>query len=382
MSSSVVLSVLIIGGGATGSIIASTLGKLSKTSALWEKSTSTGRISHSIARKSASGSVADLGAQYFTLGRSTRSEGDTCLGELLKAGILLPMGAPLSGEATRHKGYSHLVAPLGAGSVIRYFRDKAIAAGVTCHEATRLTSLNAVVAPGAKEGSPLIWRAEAECGRVSFAHKVVLTVPAPQLPALQGDALRVALAQPTVVDALSTVTYDTRLALALFYSPTDAHRMSEIAPWTGHFIDNDPIVRYLSYETRKRIVGGGGNTSDFPCLVVHSTASFGALHETSLDVGRAVETTMMSSTYNNLATITGVHDVSTLPQPIETRVHRWRYAQVTKRANIPLTDASLIISNSPTLILAGDYLSSTGNFSGACESAADATKALEIVPTS
>ena len=403
-----VLSVLIIGGGATGSVLASTLGALSSTSALWEKSTSTGRVSHSTARGAASGGIADLGAQYFTMGRATRGEGDLRLKELCTAGILVPMSCSIAGEAPRHAGFANFVAPNGAGSVIRFYRDRAAAAGVACHESTRLATLDTVKdpSPDTPFDAPLLWRAESECGRVALSRRVVLTVPAPQLPALRGVKYQAALTAPSVALALQGVTYDTRLALAVYFSPSDMPKMDLLCPWSARFVDGDAIVRFVSYETRKRTAGvlpASNATATAPapapttapapapatatatatatapaitpCLVVHSTATYGATHETTPDVARVVESDMLTATFKALAACAGV-DPSTLPTPIETRVHRWRYGQVTKRANIPLSQAALVISNSPTLILAGDYLSVSSNFSGACESAADALAAF------
>lgn len=385
-----VLSVLIIGGGVTGSVLSSTLTALSSSSELWEKSRSTGRVSHSVARGAAAGALADLGAQYFTLGRSTRSDGDSRLLELEKAGVLARLApGSLSGEAARHSGFTHLVAPNGAGSIVRYYRGLGLANGVVLREAMRLVSLDSVRTPGGGDDAPLIWRAESECGHVAFSRKVVLTVPAPQLHGLRGAALRLALDAPHVKDAVAAARYDTRIALALFFSALDAQTLSNALPWTGHFVppESSSIIRYLSFETRKRSVPSATTSAaaaaaapqlHFPCVVAHSTAPYGEKHADTPDFARVLEHELVGATLDELAKSAKM-DRSAFPVPIETRVHRWKYAQVLKSAaskpSAPAA-AALVASSSPPLILAGDYLAESGNVVGACESACDAAALL------
>jgi len=362
------LSVLIIGGGATGAQLGALLAgsRLAASSALWEKSSSTGRISHSRARGAAAGAVADLGAQFFTAGGS--AAGDAALAALEAARVLAPLPAPIEGASARHAGARNLVAPRGAGAVVRFFRDAAAAAGVAVVPDTRLVSLEA--APGG------LWRAEAACGRVALARAVVLTLPAPQVRGVGGAALAAALAP--LAPALAAVAYSARIALALYFAPRDAAALAAAAPWCGLFVEGS-TVRYLSNEARKRGAGGGGGPdapagfgAGPPAVVAHSTVAFGALHAETPNVEAAVGADFTAAALAALAA--RAPPGAAVPVPIETRLHRWKFSQVTAR--MPGERAALLVPAAAPLVLAGDYLAREGNFSGTAESAAAARELL------
>lgn len=361
-------SVLIIGGGLTGSLCASKLGALSASSALWEKSTNTGRVSDSKPRRdgpAVHSCAVDLGAQYF----SSSAHAASPLAELRAAGVLVPLPASeMRGVALRHAGGEHFVAPAGASSVVRFFRARAAAAGVAVRERAQLVSLDAVRESDA-DGARLLWRAEDADGGVALARTVVLSIPAPQVLALRGAGLARALAPQRA--SLEAVRYSARIALALHWPQSAAAVLATLAPWTARFVDpaepGGDVVRYLSYESRKREGAAAASHPSTAALVAHSTVAYGAKHFDTPDVDSALRDELVTAT---LAALTGSASAEHgLPAPAEIKVHRWKYSQVTERAQWPAAAALLGGDGTPPLILCGDYAAHEGNFSGAVESA-------------
>jgi predicted NAD/FAD-dependent oxidoreductase len=381
-------AVLVIGGGATGSRLASQLESLglSLSSALWEKSTNTGRISDSKPRRdgaAANSCAVDLGAQYFSSSPRTLA----ALAELRAAAVLSPLHASeMCGVAARHAGGEHYVAPAGASSVVRFYRARAAAAGIVIRERAQLVSLDAVRDSG-DAGSPrLLWRAEDAEGGVAFARAVVLSIPAPQALALRGAGLARALAPLRA--SLEAVRYSTRIALALHWPLAAAPALAALAPWTVRFVDpTEPggdVIRYLSFESRKRARGDGDGSvaaaggvaavlsapPPTAAFVAHSTVAYGARHVDTPDIESAVREEMVSAA---LAALTGggAGGAPPLPAHSEVRVHRWKFSQVTERAQWPAAAARAggDEEGTPPLVLCGDYAGSDGNFSGALESA-------------
>ena len=87
------VQLLIIGGGLTGSLLASLLPPaLAASAALWEKSTNAGRFATAVARGSGAPALADLGAQYLT---AFDEPSAAALAEAHAAGVLarVPPGA-------------------------------------------------------------------------------------------------------------------------------------------------------------------------------------------------------------------------------------------------------------------------------------------------
>ncbi len=396
-----IVPVLVVGGGATGALLAAALAAARGPAAgvaLWEKSSSTGRVSHSAARGAGAGALADLGAQYF----SEPPPGDASAGaraararlaELVAARVLAPLAADaLAGVAARHAGGVHHVAPRGAGSVVAHFRDAAARGGVAVALDRRLVSLEAVrggggggaagseagVAADGEAGGALLWRAEDESGAAVLARAVVLTIPAPQVLGLRGAALGAALAP--VAPALRAVAYSSRIALALHFDAAARAALDALAPWTGAFCDaaeGGGVVRYLSYETRKREAGGGA-AGGAPTLVAHSTVEYGARHAATPDFRAALLGEMSDAALGALAARAGVAR-DALPRAADARVHRWLYSQVTARfaPDAPAPGALLLQApDHAPLVLAGDYMAAVGNFGGAAESAEEAARLL------
>jgi hypothetical protein len=220
--------------------------------------------------------------------------------------------------------------------------------------------------------------------------------------------------------ALKAVTYSTRLVLALYFPESSQALFEERVPWFGRFVNRDEpggdVIRYLSFETMKRRVvisttsGSVGDNSQgdksqgegkgvCPSFISHSTVEYGAAHENDEDYKMALEGVLVRSTLQSLAKAIGLSE-SDLPPPVEARVHRWKYSQVTRA--IAMTDefeyttalaadggdgkgdketAALLIQGgpvlgedkkeallSPPLFLAGDYFTSS-NLAGCLKSA-------------
>ena len=394
--------VLIVGGGLTGSSLAAQLPReLLRRATVLEKSGSPGRVAVSLPRGAAKGSAAaDLGAQYFTA-YDARSAAEL---EALEArGIVARMPRDsISGARAGSDAHAHYVARSGgtARVVDDHFMRSAEEAGASVRRHTRLEALfkergrwRAVLAPGEKGGAAAAAPAAEDD---LFFDAVVLTIPAPQVLQLGGD-VPAALAASGAAARLASVAYSSRLVLAL-YLPPSAAALWAACPWVGRFVARDEpggaVVRYLSFESRKRRLGGdedgeggeggGGDAragEDCIAFVAHSTVEFGALHENTPDFQAALAPQLVEAACAALAHAAGL---PALPAaPVETRLHRWKYSQVVPSSEIKGGEGdeagAIAVSTEPLLILAGDYVT-TSNLAGCLRSAAAAAALIGPSP--
>lgn len=406
---------LICGAGPTGTNLASnlstSLSSVYSQITVWEKSSSPGRFAVNTPRGAAAsgGAICDLGAQYFTA-YDTRT--NQYLSSLQLRGKVAKLGQNTIIGARGFDEHPQYVSISGSASIVNDSLDQASLLGVKVQKNKRLVALNAI--PSVTESGPdqstckSVWRATDEDGNDSIFDDVALTIPAPQVLQLKGNVSNV-LENSGVGKALKSVAYSTRLVLALYFPESAQALFEEKVPWFGRFVNRDEpggdVIRYLSFESRKRYIGREGIQGESkhfcPSFISHSTVEYGAAHENDEDYKKALEGVLVQSTLKSLAKAIGLRE-SDLPSPIETRVHRWKYSQVSRAIAIEKFEfttvlgadggdghgekdsAALLIQNSPLqveveegkletlpsppLVLAGDYFTSS-NLAGCLKSA-------------
>ena len=396
--STVVSDLLIVGGGCTGSLIASLLGTAVSKTCLWEKSASPGRLSSGTGRGAASGCTYDLGAQYFTAFDGASGE---ALAQAEAAGVLsvLPKNS-IGGEREATALLSNYFAPNGSASLAAHYLAGAVSRGLQYEPKRRLARL------GVENG---LWQATDESGRESLFRACVLTLPPPQVLELGGEAFQAVLDASGAREALSRVTFSSRFALALHFEPGslgyfDARLPGR--PWLGRYISPQQagggVLRYLSFETRKRPPPGGaeaggaaaGEAALCPTFLVHSSVEFGAAHAAATPEAEALlEAAALAALGESLqgqggggagAASDAAAGAPALPALVGKRLHRWKFSQVLQGppAGLAAEGALLLqglplggaLGASPPLILAGDGMAGRSNFSACYASAAAAVK--------
>ena len=412
------------------------------TTLLLEKSNNVGRMASSTARGEAASSITDSGAQYFTCldGPSTEA-----LRVLAGKGVVsqLPPHC-IQGERPPYTTYASYGAPGGAGSVVSHYLTEAVSRGLTYRKNTRVMSLEAAPQPshlggggGSGSGGGLLgWLCTTDQGEETWAPSVVLTIPGPQVLQLQGDTFQAVLTASGARAALSRVTFSSRFALAFhFPAATWEAFATRIPPTTsfGRYIGaGDPggkYLRYLSFETHKRRLPSFSSSSTtttstattaattpiIPSFVAHSSIQYG---EATPQATPEVQALLLESALEALAAWGGFASPADLPAPpIEPRLHRWKYSQVTHGPRAgkegeeeegdwvkefvvasrgggggggvegegtatppsPTTPSSYLIQGvplsvgpSPPLILAGDWVTGQSNFAACLRSASGA----------
>ena len=379
----------IIGGGPTGALLASFINTLFPASSVFviDKGRELGgRMSTNRASHAGFKGQADHGAVYITqLSPSCRPS----IGELQRAGLLEPMKT--AAVQNERKSLPNFVASKGIQTLPLHFLH---ASGASVLTSTKISSL--------EKGDK--WRAKTEDGQTHEFDAVISTIPAPQLLQLVGDVPGILAATPGLVDALKSVRYSSRYALICYFDPVHRSSIDALLPYSGRYVqpDEDDVIRYISYDTRKR-EGDAAAPTAFPeghdghpaaelvSLVFHTSVSFGAEH---LEADK--EATGRIVLERVLRLLPG------LPEPVRTKSHRWRYSQVTqtcpplpseagaRAAQVSSDNSSspaghdalgsygvgaLLACAQPPLILAGDSFSQS-HFDGCVYSAQEAARLL------
>lgn len=246
--------------------------------------------------------------------------GDVVCDELLKASVLIPFTGRIVGD--KHKSMhieEHYIAPQGMSSVCKYFLDSVKA---SVHFKYRLKTID--VDSIAKK---VVCRTE--CGMEESFDGVVLTLPVPQLLQLDGN-----LHSMLDTVTLSTVSYSSRFALALFYSADTAVDHN----WTAQYCEH-PVVRFLCWDHLKK-----GAVDPRPVLLVHSSVAFGVEHASSAE---ELVTGLLLKGVTEL--------LPSLPQPLHSRLQKWRYSQVINK--FPGSNDMLVVSHDPLVMVTGDSFS-------------------------
>ncbi|XP_062833553.1 renalase isoform X3 [Anolis carolinensis] len=237
--------VLIVGAGLTGSVCAALLRaefppeRLSRI-ALWDKARGAGgRMATSRGERDPR-CTADLGAQYLTLGDPKHR---SFYEDLLTHGILKPLTALVEGMVMK-KGTENFVTPQGISSIVKHYLKKSAGADIFYdHQVTQLYL---------RDGK---WEVCVNTGSSVQFDVVILTMPVPQILQLQGDIGN--LINKSQRQQLESVSYSSRYALGLFY---EAGTQIDV-PWAAQYISNNPCIRFISIDNKKRNIGSAFTNS-------------------------------------------------------------------------------------------------------------------------
>jgi renalase len=190
-------------------------------------------------------------------------------------------------------------------------------------------------------------------GYVASYDAVVITIPVPQMLALDGISPLLDLRQK-LTENLKTVSYSSRYAVALHF---DSNFIIPV-PWTAKYVSDNSIIRFVCWDSKKRNPSSG----TAPSLLVHSTVEFALEH---LEEEREkVEDIIVTQTQMLFPW---------LPKPLWSRCHRWRYSQVTN--SYPGKPGFLTIAKYPPVVVCGDGFTQS-NFDGCVESAEKVVNAV------
>lgn len=306
------------------------------------------------------------------------------------AGVLRPLDGLILGLKERHKSLKSYVAPVGVSSIAKHYIDRSKAKLKTgkrlvsiemvapAPEATAdATSSDAPAAsidadsnpvvdleePSARKVSPATasapapaaapgpqWLVKCEDGSSEVYDAVVITTPVPQILSLGGD-LPALLEGSGALPGLKAVQYSSRYTLVLYFGPSDWARVQSLFPYTGRYVSSEESdsIRWIGVDSAKRGVmpvpatagttgtgaaGGAGSDSAAaagsaataapapePCasVVLQTSIEFGAMY---LDTEPDKVEPIILDQLRRL--------VPGLPEPVETKCHRWRYSQVVK----------------------------------------------------
>jgi predicted NAD/FAD-dependent oxidoreductase len=372
--------ILIIGSGPTGCYIANLLSKHASSSSLsiqlWDKGRSCGgRMTTSISRGPTSFWRADTGAQYFT-------ETNELLGSIYKglvdAGSLRPLTGPIHGQSLEQQNKLNFVAINGVSSVPAYFLSEC-GDSVSTHQSTKVVS---IASSGGRSnnveglsGNNETWTVNAERHRADGTLEmireifdvVIVTVPSKQVVPLFSNSFEL---PSHVKNRLDKTTYSCRFVLTLYFALEDKETLEREFPYVGYYVDRsqDGVIRYISFDSKKR-----NNPEESPSLVIHTSVSYGRKHENE------AHALLLDEMYDHFKAL-----FPKVPFPVQKKTHKWKFSQVeTPYEKVPDTDPCgaakcQVVSNSPLLVLAGDYFS-VSNLGGCVESATDAVATLKII---
>jgi len=340
------MKLLVVGGGATGSVIVHLLSKSNVASRLtlsvWEKARGVGgRMS---THRFEGDVLADMGAQYITVPWNSNKPStassifNESLQELLYSNTLIPFNGSIENEVSSRELQKNFVAPGGINRIVKHFINNS-KAQVSFN--TKLVSLDVC-----KEGVKCSTDDKSE-----IFDGVVLTIPLPQVGTIQGDLGTSLKAHEKV---FSDVEYSSRYAVAFTY------KLSTPLPftWSSKYFQDD-IIRYVSCETRKR----GAMETTTPVLTIHTSVPFGVNH---LGDDKDEVTKMVQSRL--LVLIPG------LPPPVDSYCVRWRYSQV--RRQVCGSNGYLIVQHSPMVVLTGDAFTHS-NLEGSFKAAEATVRMIE-----
>lgn len=277
--------------------------------------------------------TADLGAQYITVTPDYAQKHKIFHDELLAQGILKPLNAMVEGMVVNDGSYN-LVTPQGISSIVKHYLKQSGADVFYEHHVTHINL----------QGDK--WKVCRKTGPPEAFDAVILTMPVPQILQLQGDIAK--LIKENQRQQLETVSYSSRYALGLFY---EAGTQIDV-PWAAKYITNNPCVRFISIDNKKRNVE---SSRVAPSLVVHTSVPFGIQH---LQEEKEVIQPLI---LKELHTI-----LPNLPKPVNIKCQKWRYSQVTDA--FPDSPGQITLHSEPALLCGGDGFTHS-NFDGCTKSA-------------
>uniref|UniRef100_A0A7M5WQ83 Amine oxidase domain-containing protein n=1 Tax=Clytia hemisphaerica TaxID=252671 RepID=A0A7M5WQ83_9CNID len=318
--------VLIVGAGVTGSYVASIIAKhygSSKVAVeLWDKGRGIGGRMSTSRMSRDSKLTCDLGAQYFSVTKQYWEKHKSVHEDLLANDILRPLTSRVENMKKSEEGTQHFVAPKGSASIPKYFISKSEAVIKT---STLLKQIdfhdNKAVAMGDSDDV------------ICHADVVVVTIPTPQILNLKGDFENII---KPFTSGLQNVQYSSRYVMGLFFAGISN---IEGIDWSAKYIYDNPCIRYVALDTKKR----DQECEEGLSMVVHTSVPFSIpLIDHQFD---QVEPTVL----DNLKQV-----IPNLPEPTSKKFMRWRYSQVSKPYNGGEQGCLVVKDSSPLVILAGD----------------------------
>jgi len=332
--------VLLVGGGITSALTASMLAETAPhlEVAIWDKARGAGGRMSTSRSPSNSKCTVDLGAQYISATPYYQCNHGELYNELENNNVLVPMDmnmvkgmhAPRQGE----EGTKHYVAPGGVSHIVKYFFKKS---GVDVQFGKKISE---VTESGSK------WLVKTECGAEDLFDMVLMTLPVPQLLALNGGIKTLIDQNPDVLANLQSVSYSTRFVLGMFFN----NKVDLGVNWASNYISSDPVIRFLSVDNVKR-----GLPAHPTSVLMHSTVPFGI---------KNIKATPEEMKPKLLAAVQKMFPE--WPEPEDLKSLKWLYSQV--HHPYPGNPGSLELKSTPLLVAGGDAFTAS-NFDGCVESA-------------
>ena len=343
------VKLLIVGAGLTGSLTAALLQRICPglSVTVWDKARGAGGRMSTHRDPNHPNLHVDMGAQYISRSagkphedRELESLKEQLYEELISNETFVPFSGRIDGERDDLKTPEQYVSPKGMNSITKHFLQKSKA------DVLYQQQLAEINIESSEQGGKISCKCVS--GDCQNFDSVILTLPVPQFLRLQGN-LTSALDQKTLSD-LSAVKYSSRYALGVFYEK------SILADSSAMYFD-DPVIRFLAWDTAKR--GGGDSGSS---LLLHTSVPFGIQHLE--DDKEEVKVTMLK----RLGEL-----VKGLPQPDHTHLIRWRYSQVSQA--YPGSPGCLVLSRDPLVVITGDGFSDS-NFENCIRAAQVTTRTV------
>lgn len=264
------MKILIVGSGLTGSLTAYLLSKAKPSLSLtvWDKARGAGgRMS--VHRWPANPALhVDMGAQYISKFKPTPSDTTTyktlksdIFTELLERRILQPFDGIIDGvrdDAVATTAASY-IAPKGMNTNAKHFLSQSGASVAYEHQLRAINIRDNRVC------------CEATCGTTDSFDAAIVTLPLPQILALQGNVVE--NLETGARNNLEKVKYSSRYALGLFYKD-----YSSTSEWVMKYCSH-PIIRFVSWDARKKGLTGTGKHDEV--LLVHTSVPFAVEHSES-----------------------------------------------------------------------------------------------------
>ncbi|KAI0233719.1 Renalase [Lamellibrachia satsuma] len=338
--------ILVVGAGITGAVTASLLRTaLSKEWQIfvWETAGDSGGRMCTFQDSTGTEACVDMGAQYISTTPEAYVQHQRFYSALEQSGTLNPLTCVIEGDNNRHpKGTRHFVPRLGMKSIVTHFLDKSEAC----------VSYNRAVTDVSERGA--YWQVTDDRAASSETFDcVVLTMPVPQVLGLSGSIQDV-IDKEGIREKLKNVTYSSRFALGLFYEPG-----TEIdVPWTVKYIFDDPCIRFVAIDSKKRDLYKTGTS-----VVIHTSVPF-AMDHSLRDMEDICTNVVLPATRRLFPQ---------LPHPKSALSHKWLYSQVFQ--SYEGEPGALVVSKRPLLICTGDAFHSS-TFDGCLNCA---VKSMQLV---
>lgn len=246
------------------------------------------------------GCTVDLGLQYITTTPELQEQHKDIYTPLIKENLIEPLRATILGYKSSRTNVTHYVTPQGSSSVVKYFFN----------QATDEIHFNTFLETIQKVDSKI--EAVSREGKKEIFDIVVLSMPAAQAKDLfersMGDTLQMSREISNEIIMAARVQYSGRYALAMYFDKPFER------PFDVKYIDNDSVVRYVSFDNVKR------NRPDEPTGVcVHTTTDYFSLFDEEDASTAGIEMGILKK----------MRDLfPSWPLPTETKLQKWRFSQV------------------------------------------------------